>query len=218
MRHMGNVFAVDRQNPQKVDLELGANQSQLPERVKGDLHMRPHSDLVALMVLEHQSHVHNLITRANFETRQAIHMDETMNKALDRPKGFRSESTERRIASVSQALVDSILMQKETRLSAPIAGTGGFQDVFGAKGPRTRDGRSLRELDLQTRLFRFPCSFLVYSPEFQQLPEPVLVKVNKRLKDILSDPSLASEYGMSDEARTSIREILAETLPTHFGD
>ncbi len=34
----------------------------------------------------------------------------------------------------------------------------------------TRKGASLRDLDLQTRLFKYPCSYLIYSDGFTQLP------------------------------------------------
>jgi len=74
MRHLGNLLALDRNDPQKVDLDAGANQLQLSSRVQPNLHLEPLSDLVALMVLEHQIRVHNLITKANYETRQATAM------------------------------------------------------------------------------------------------------------------------------------------------
>lgn len=183
MRHMGNIFAVDRNDPQLIDADEGANLKELPPRVRDNLHLTPHSDLVALMVLEHQARVHNLITRAGFETRQAIYLDEVMNKALDRPAEYRSESTIRRIESAGNALLASLFMIDEFRLQAPVSGTSRFAEVFSEGGPRTKDGRSLRDLDLGTRLFRYPLSYLVYSPEFQALPDPMMTflkKTNRR--------------------------------------
>ena len=201
MRHLGNLFAVDRTDPQKVDFESGANQLQLPSRVAPGLHPEPHSDLVALMVLEHQIRVHNLITKASFETRQAIAMDESMNKALGRDPQYRSESTERRIQSVANQLADAMLMHGEPPLDGAVIGTSNFATVFASTGPRDKLGRSLRDLDLKTRLFRYPLSYLIYTQEFQQLPSDVMKLIQAKLAAELDRPERQAE-----------REILAETL------
>jgi hypothetical protein len=202
MRHLGNLFALDRSDPQKVDLEAGANQSKLPARVRPNLHMQPDSDLVALMVLEHQIRVHNLITKANYETRQSISMDESMNKALGRAPDYRSESTSRRIQSAANALADALLMQDEAPLSDEVRGTSRFAETFAARGPFDSQDRSLRQLDLQTRLFRYRLSYLIYTPEFRGLPREVMLLVQARLKEALT----TSEYQAE-------REILQATLP-----
>lgn len=202
MRHLGNLFAVDRTDPQKVDFESGANQLQLPSRVAPGLHPQPHSDLVALMVLEHQIRVHNLITKASFETRQAIAMDESMNKALGRDPQYRSESTERRIQSVANQLADALLMHGEPPLEGAVSGTSNFAAVFPSTGPRDQQGRSLRDLDLKTRLFRFPLSYLIYTQEFQQLPSDVMKLIRAKLATELDLPERQAE-----------REIINETLP-----
>jgi hypothetical protein len=215
MRHMGNTFAVDREDPQKIDAESGANLSHLPARVRPDLHLRPSSDLVALLVLEHQARVHNLITRANYETRQAVAMDEAMNQALGRPAGHRSESTQRRIASASNALVEALLMANEPKLESEVRGMGNFELEFPKRGPVTEDGRSLRDLDLQTRLFRYPLSYLIYTPEFQALPQEVMQPIQARLKRELSDaPDNVEFQGLVVVGdRKAIRDILTETMP-----
>ncbi|MFN9917716.1 MAG: hypothetical protein ACK53L_34335, partial [Pirellulaceae bacterium] len=109
MRHLGNVFALDRDDPEEVDREEGANRRELPPRVSPGNYLTPHSDLVALMVLEHQTRVHNLMTRAHFETRLAIHQDRAINEALGRDPAFRSETTLRRIARVSRELLEGLL-------------------------------------------------------------------------------------------------------------
>jgi hypothetical protein len=214
MRHMGNAFAVDRMDPQKMDFESGANLMQLPSRVRPELHLQPSSDLVSLMVLEHQAKVHNLITRANYETRQSLAMDQAMNRALGRPEDYRSESTERRIAASANALVDALLMSNEPGLESSVQGNGKFREAFESRGPKGMDGRSLRQLDLETRLFRYPLSFLIYTPEFQALPTEVMEPIKSRLAKELSDPAPGAVHGLVPcESRLAIREILAETLP-----
>lgn len=215
MRHMGNVFAIDRDDPQKIDVELGANQKQLPARVRADLHLLPSSDLVALLVLEHQIRVHNLITRANFETRQAIALDEAMNHALGRSIDYRSESTQRRIAAAANSLAEALLMVDEPKLTAPVAGTGGFRTAFESIGPATADGLSLRQLDLKEQLFKYPLSFLIYTAEFQQLPKEVMQPIQERLIAELSEHPLESNArGLVAKAtRPIVRRVLEETLP-----
>ncbi len=202
MRHLGNAFALDRSDPQKMDLEAGANRSELPSRVQPKLHLQPHSDLVALMVLEHQIRVHNLITKANYEARQAVAMDVSMNQALGRDSGYRSESTQRRIQSAASSLADAILMRNESPLEQVVQGTSSFAETFASQGPFDTQNRSLRQFDLQTRLFRHRLSYLIYTPEFQALPKEILVPLRAQLQETLR----------TDEYRAE-REILEDTLP-----
>ena len=202
MRHLGNAFALDRSDPQKMDLEAGANRSELPSRVQPKLHLQPHSDLVALMVLEHQIRVHNLITKANYEARQAVAMDVSMNQALGRDSGYRSESTQRRIQSAASSLADAILMRNESPLEQVVQGTSSFAETFASQGPLDSQNRSLRQFDLQTRLFRHRLSYLIYTPEFQALPKEILVPLRAHLQETLR----------TDEYRAE-REILEDTLP-----
>ena len=202
MRHLGNVFALDRNDPQKVDVESGAILSQLPARVRPNLHLSAHSDLVALMVLEHQIRVHNLITKASYETRQSMAMDESMNKALDRPMDHRTESTQRRIDTAARALADALLMQGEPTLEDQVHGTSGFEKTFPLAGPFDLKNRSLRDLDLQSRLFRYRLSYLIYTPEFRGLPKEVMQPVQARLREALGAPEYKDEL-----------EILQATLP-----
>lgn len=202
MRHLGNAFALDRSDPQKMDLEAGANRSELPSRVQPKLHLQPHSDLVALMVLEHQIRVHNLITKANYEARQAVAMDVSMNQALGRDSGYRSESTQRRIQSAASSLADAILMRNESPIEQVVQGTSSFAETFAGQGPFDSQNRSLRQFDLQTRLFRHRLSYLIYTPEFQALPKEILVPLRAHLQEMLR----------TDEYRAE-REILEDTLP-----
>ncbi len=213
MRHMGNTFAVERNDPQAMDVETQANRLSLPSWVRPGLHLTPHSDLVALMILEHQVRVHNLITRANYETRQTIYLDEVMNKAIGRPPEYRSESTGRRIAAAGDALLQGLLMIDEFRLETPVSGTSTFADEFVAIGPTTNDGRSLRQLDLKHRLFQYPLSYLIYTPEFRDLPQPMMDYVRHKLTNILAGNEAISLDQISIDDRKSLLEILRETMP-----
>ncbi len=212
MRHMGNVLA-QRRSPETLDREAGANATDLSQFVSVKPYLTPHSDLVALMVLEHQVQMHNFITQANFETRSALHHDDIMNDALERPVGFRSELTERRIHGVTEKLVRYLLFSKEYPLEAPVSGTSGFAEEFSDRGPRDSKGRSLRDLDLNTRLLKYPCSYLIYSASFTQLPQEAKCDVLKKLHAVLTVKNTSPEFEhLSAEDRKAIYEILKETL------
>lgn len=212
MRHMGNVIA-NKRAPEELDREAGANVTDLNKIVPVEHYLTPHSDLVALMVLEHQVQMHNYITLASFETRNALHHDQIMNKALEREADYRSELTDRRIASVSDKLVKYLLLSGEAQLECPISGTSEFSQEFPTRGPRDSKGRSLRDLDLQTRLFKYPCSYLIYSDGFTQLPAEIKGDVLQRIRAVLTSENQSPEFAhLSTPDRQAILEILRETL------
>jgi hypothetical protein len=212
MRHLGNLIIRGRELPAKIDNTAGLNRQQLPASVDIERYLTPHSDIVALMVLEHQAQGHNLITRANFLTRWAIFQQEELNRSMGKPKGERWDSTTSRIKDAAEPLVKFLLMHSEASLSDKLVGTSNFAGDFQTLGPRTSDGRTLRELDLRRRLFRYPCSFLIYSASFRQLPEEVRVYVWQRMWDILNGRDNDFEH-LSPGDRQSILEILRKTHP-----
>ncbi|QEG41461.1 hypothetical protein [Roseimaritima ulvae] len=209
MRHMGNVTYGETD---ALDLESGANQKTLEGLVSTEPYLSPHSDIVALMVLQHQTQMHNAITAANFETREALHQSYTMNELLERAPDYISESAERRITRVADNVVARLLMSEEYELESPVVGTSQFAEDFVAAGERDSQGRSLRQLDLTQRLFRYPCSFLIYSDAFHGLPDEVRGRVVSRLKDILEGRDDSEEFAhLSATTRSEILEILRDT-------
>lgn len=212
MRHMGNTLSTGEEND--FDREAGANLESLPNRFQSAAYLSPHSDIVALMVLEHQTQMHNAIAAANYETRQALHQTYQMNELLKRPKDLISESAERRIAASAQRVLKYLLMLDEFQLTDSVSGTTTFADEFMARGKRDTKGRSLRDLDLKTRLFKYPCSYLIYSPAFDDLPQEVRSQVVSRLTAIVNGKDDSPEYShLTTEMRREILEILAETKP-----
>ena len=214
MTHLGNAFALDRQDPQKVDTEFSLNSEKLPANVQSDAYLQESSDIVALMVLEHQTRLHNLITRANYETRQAIYLDQAMNEALGRDKTFRTESTGRRIASVGEALVAGLLFADEFALESEVKGTSTFTQEFSQRGPIDSQGRSFYQLDLKKRLMRYPCSYLILSSHFDGLPEAVMNYIQNRMHGILTaNGELPKGVRIEPDERTIVREMLDELKP-----
>lgn len=213
-RHLGNLLVRSAEGPEALDTDAGANLTDLRGRFDQDAYLSPHSDLVALMVLEHQTQLHNLITKANFLTRITLNDEKIMNDMLERPAGHRSESSLRRIASAAEPLVKYLLMCGEAPLTAPISGTSSFAAEFASRGPRDRQGRSLRELDLNTRLFKYPCSFLIYGESFDELPAPVKDRVYERLWEVLTGEDRTDDFAhLSLGDRRAILEILRDTKP-----
>jgi hypothetical protein len=214
MRHLGNTFAIDSLDPQRIDMDEGANIRQLPATIKWDPYPSRHSDLVALMVLEHQTRIHNLITRANYEARQAFYLDKSMNEALDRDPSYVSDSTRRRIANAGDALVEGLLFGNECALQAPIEGTSDFAREFGSRGPHDRLGRSLYQLDMKTRMFQYPLSYLILSDHFDGLPEPMMNYVQSRLHQILVlGTDIPASVRLNDKDRKALVEILSHQKP-----
>jgi hypothetical protein len=160
-------------------------------------YLRDTSDIVALMVLEHQTHATNLITRLNWEAR------------LGDPA---------RVGEAVGELVDYFLFVDEAPIAERIEGTSGFTDVFAARGPRDARGRSLRDLKLEGRLMRHPLSYLIYSPMFDALPEAVLAAVSARLSAVLQGRDTHRKYAhLSIEDRQTILEIVRDTKPGFLG-
>ncbi len=213
-KHRGNKFA-ERDAEEPFDWKQHANIETASELFESKRYLETTSDVVALMVLEHQAQMHNMITRAAYETRQTIHYQQVMNRVLDRDVSHESESTVRRIKSAGDELLKYLLFAGEAKIESPITSTSDFANQFSKLGPAGKTGRSLREFDLQTRLFRYPCSFLIYSNSFDSLPPRVLDYTENRLIKILSnqDDDPAFDH-LSDQDRSDILEILLETKPS----
>jgi hypothetical protein len=175
------------------------------------------SDVAAHLVFAHQTGMTNLLTRASYEARAA--------DPLLHPPFTSTPDEEERIASmmtgVARETVDYLLFIDEAKLTGQTRGTSGFAERFSASGPRDRKGRSLYELDLNRRLMKYPCSYLIYSPAFDALPRAAKEPIYKRMWEVLSGQENAERYrsALSLRDRQSIVEILRDTkkdLPQYF--
>ncbi len=212
MRHLGNAIAADDRRP-PIDVGEGANLTSLSDRIDTEPYLTDSSDIVALLVLEHQAKMHNLITRANYEARRCVHQDKVMNRLLERDEDHQSESSIRRIAAAGDKLLRYMLFVDEYPLVSAVKGTSKFQHEFESAGVCDSKGRSLRQFDLQTRLFKYPCSFLIYSESYRGLPDSIRQYVENRLAQILKGEDHSEEFASLDgETKTALREILSETL------
>ena len=165
------------------------------------------SDVVAHLVLTHQAGMTNLLTRAGWEAR-AVSGDETAVAAV--------------MSGVAKEVVDHLLFVDEAKLTEQVRGGSGFAERFAASGPKDRKGRSLYELDLNRRLMKYPCSYLIYSPAFDALPARVKDPIYKRMWEVLSGQEKDARYqsALPAATRQAIVEILRDTkkdLPRAFG-
>jgi hypothetical protein len=167
------------------------------------------------MTLEHQAEVHNLITRANHETRIALVQNEEINRLTGSAPGTLTPGTRSRIRAHVEPLVEALFFSEEAPLSAPVKGNSAFAAEFEKRGPFDARGRSLRQFDLRTRMFRHPLSYLVYSKAFAGLPPAAREYVSERMRDILLGRDASKAYAhLSAADRAAILEILRETLPS----
>jgi hypothetical protein len=220
LRHRGNEIAQSTERDAALDADAGANQTALPDRIRAERYLGTHSDIVSLMVLEHQARMHNLITQAHFSARQALHSQAISDAMFEREGDGLSESTQRIIANVGDKLIDYMLFVDETEFSEPIRGTSGFAETFAKQEPKDTQGRSLREFDLETRLFKYPLSFLIYSEQFDGLPAEMKDYIYRRLWNILTGAEPTDDWLHLTNAKCrAIRQILADTksdLPAYW--
>jgi hypothetical protein len=218
--HLGNLTYDKDGNPRQDSLK-NDNVATLVRYLDTGAYLSPHSDIVALMVLEHQTRMQNLITRVSYETRMALASQTALNEALKRTATEVSDSTVRRINGPADELAAYMLFAGETRLESKIAGTSTFAADFARQGPRDHRGRSLRQFDLTRRMFQYPCSYLIYSEAFDNLPEQARQRVYQRLWEVLTGRDQSPAFAhLSTEDRQAILEILTDTkrgLPEYWG-
>lgn len=211
--HLGNLIIRDRGAPKPWGDDPSHDVTELQNEISVGSYLTPYSDAVALMILSHQTYVHNLITKANFTARQALRYQVEFNRALGNAPDEKLESVTHRIEGAGDKLVAGLLFVGEAPIERPIEGSSGFAEKFMQAGPRDKKGRSLRDFDLHNRLFKYPCSYLIYSRAFDELPPPMKSYVAGRLKDILEDGGGDSFSHLSADDRQAILEILRDTKP-----
>jgi hypothetical protein len=213
--HRGNVpvvvSAAELRKPRRTAPQLSSVAGRF------DTHGFPseHSDVVALMVLEHQSRMANLLTRVGWETRVAWPAPTPSSR--NQPASLALPS---RVREAITDLVDYLLFVDEAPLPSHVVGSSGFTQRFSGVGPKDSRGRSLRQLDLERRLFRYPCSYMIYAPAFDALMPEAKAAIYQRLWTILSGAERDRRYErLSVADRRAIIEILRDTksdLPEYF--
>ena len=192
----------------------------LPKAFDSSTYLSSDSDVVAHLVLAHQTQMHNLITLTNYKTRLALYAQggeaAVSPAALAASDAPLSDTTRRQIERPAEQLLRYMLFSNEAALPGGgkerVGASSAFAKEFSARGPRDNQGRSLRDLDLGTRIFRYPCSYLIYSDAFDALPGPAKGYVYHRLLEVLSGQDQTPEFARLTAAdRGAILEILLAT-------
>jgi hypothetical protein len=196
--HRGNLIGTKDLRRFQEEPLFRANLASLAEFFDESKVLAKGSDIGALMVLEHQTHMHNYIARLNLEARQMI-------AAYGHVRYMRAQV---------DAFLRYLLFAEEAPLTEPIEGNPEFLREFAKHAIRDSKGRSLRDLDLKTRTFKHPCSFLVYSPAFDAMAEPIKEVILQKLHDILTGKLVDPQFArLTPEERETVLEILRETKP-----
>jgi hypothetical protein len=202
--HRGNLPNPEAFAKAAAEPNAFGNLLALNEFFSVDKYLRPTSDIVALMVLDHQAKMHNYITRLNYETQIMVSMYGHI----------------RYLSNQVNAFLRYLLLTEAVPLQASVEGDPAFVEAFQRIGPFDSKGRSLRSLDLQTRLFKYPCSYLIYADAFDALPPVMRDHLLRRLFDVLTGKDADPQFArISQEDRTAVLEILRETkasLPDYW--
>jgi hypothetical protein len=207
--HLGNVPVVVTKAEMEKPPPPTPHLASVAGLVEAGVYPTPFSDIVALMVLAHQTHMTNLITRVGWEAR--------LSAQTQAPAG---PGIPARVREAARDLVDDLLFVDESPLSGRIEGSSGFAEWFSRQGPRDARGRTLHQLDLEHRLLRYRCSYMIYTPAFDALPSAAKDAVYGRLWEVLSGRETSARYAPLARAdRQVIIEILRDTkrdLPDYF--
>jgi hypothetical protein len=189
MHHIGNLplfMAKDADSPPPIKPSVEG-------RFDLNGYPTPYSDIVALMVLEHQSHATNLITRVGWESRVG-HADKVRDAVND--------------------LADYLFFVDEAKILERIEGSSGYAERFTALGPKDAKGRSLREFQLDGRMMRYPLSYMIYAPAIDALPADAKAALFRRLQQVLTGEDASPKYAhLTPSIREAITEILRDTKP-----
>lgn len=219
-KHLGNMFFSGDSDLDDLDALTGGNLTSLDSKVDLKNYLSPHSDIVALMVMAHQTQGQNLIVWLGQEARLAVKEQEELNKAVGNNVAEWEASPKFRLTYAVEELLKYLLFIDEAKFDAPIKGTTTFAQEFAARGVMDKQGRALRDFDLQQRLFRYPLSYLMYTESFDNLPTLARDLFYRKLWLVLTGQANEKAFaGLRAADRKAILEILCATkqnLPEYF--
>lgn len=212
--HRGNVFAREQDDKLVVDFKHGANVTDLSPHFDTKRYLTNTSDIVALLVLEHQTAMQNTLTRASLNCRRMLEYQKNLQRDLKEPvtDDLAYDSVRSVFESSVKEIVDDLLFQGEAELPSGLEGSAGFQQAFLAGARRTSEGATLKAFSLNGHLFQNRCSYLIYSDAFYSLPMHLKRRVYERLGRILKANAPEPRYAyLSAAERGRIVAILRET-------
>lgn len=215
LRHHGNTVGKAVAEFEGPDGHPGSTLPDLKKFFTTSRYLLPTSDIVPLLMHDHQVHVHNVLATANQEARIALHRWPAMRAILGLPANSAPTGSCLVVFnSQTEKILDALLMRDEATFPPEgIRGNGVFEKAYARTRKADAKGRSLRDLDLGTRLFRYRCSPLIYSSSFSDLPKELRTIVLQKLDQGLRAEKPTAEFThLPAEERQSIHEILTATL------
>jgi len=204
MRHYGNLFGEEDLTRHRKESTFNGNLTDLKPFLDVGKYPLPGSDIVSLLVLDHQVHMQNLLIRMAHDAGKALAEGESLEPAYP----------------AFESTLQYMLFVGEAALADRVEGLSGFKEWFETQGPKDALGRSLTQFDLQTRLFKYPCSYMIYSSYFDALPTRVRRHFYHRLWEVLTMEDTSPEFkSLTPESRRAILEILKATksnLPVYW--
>jgi len=211
--HLGNILTHSENDYVQGTRLATRNRNGLEDLLDTKPYPNGTSDVVALLVLEHEATVYNLITRLNFKARTLLSRESPGAESSCTWESLPPQ-TQLAIRRMSEPLVQAMLFTHAAPIAGRIRGSSGFDAWFQSLGPRDSQGRSLRELQLQERLFKYPLSYLVYSEAFDAMPRCARQFIYQRFADILEGRDESSPFQkLSAQDRLAVEQILTATKP-----
>lgn len=171
--HLGNLILDSASQLDEVDSLRITNLETLEGQGFFDTsrYLRPTSDIVALMLLEHQLTVQNQITYVRFKAPAVLERVGHPEVIAEHSWDELPHNAQRSLMRMLDKLVDALLLKDAAPLEDRLVGNAAYREWFEAQGPADAQGRSLRRLDLETRLLYYPLSYLIHSDDFHLLPD-----------------------------------------------
>lgn len=212
--HMGNAIAHETKAGVEFNPAAGANRVDLSGYFDTQPYLEKSSDIVALMVLEHQVEMQNILSQAAMYVRLAAHRQKLLREELGEPPTDEFVGSSLTVArSQTEKVLRHLLFADEVRLpDGGIAGNPEFQAAFQGNARRDSEGRSLKDFQLKQRLFRYRCSYLIHSAAFDDLPPKFKEMIYARLLEVLDSEDTSADFShLSTFERQAIKAILLET-------
>jgi hypothetical protein len=205
-KHLGNMKIKSLHDFDDLDAHRVGNIDTVDALFDTGKYLTNKSDIVALLVLQHQADVQNAITRLGWDTRTAL--------AAAAAGHMEASEAQARIAEPAEELVKRMLFADAVEYTAPISGDPKFVAQFASRAVKDPQGRSLRDFDLTHRLFRYPLSYMIYTAAFDGMPAEAKRAVYARINAVLTGADTSADFAALTPAdRLGVLEILRATKP-----
>lgn len=204
-KHWGNL--IGRQQAGRID-EI---ENPLGERCDLGRYPVPTSDLLPHLLHEHQNGFAHRAVEAAYRARSYYHAAESQT---GRERGRLSAPHLLELQRQANRLVRYLLFADEVALpNGGVEGVPEYKEYFLRNRKPAGNGLALKDFDLETRLFRVRCSYMIYSDTFAGLHPEFKALVYRTLAEAISTARPNPEYSyLSPGEKEAIRVILRDTL------